>query len=78
MPPMPPTQMGNRAPTLLIALTAVNPMPLTHIAANSGSTILIVNRSFQDFNHKVREKSLPSVLIFLLGKPVADGKELSE
>ena len=70
--------MENHALTLLIALTAVNPMPLTHVAANSGSTVLIMNGSFQDFNHEVREKFLASVLVFLLGKLVADGKELSE
>jgi len=70
--------MGNRALILLIALTAVNLMPPTHVAVNSGSTVLIMNRLFHDFNRKVREKSLASVLIFLLEKPVADGNELSE
>ena len=71
-------QMGNHALILLIALTAVNLMPPTHVAANSGSTILIMNESSHDFNCEVREKFLASVLVFLLGKPVADGNELSE
>jgi len=53
-------------------------MLLTHVAANSGSTVSIVNGSFYDSNHEVREKSLASVLVFLLGKPVAGGNELSE
>ena len=71
-------QMRNRAPILLIASTAVNLMLPTHVAANFGSTILIVNGSFHDFNREVRERSLASVLVFLLGKPVANGNELSE
>ena len=71
-------QMGNRALILLIALTVVNLMPPTHVAANSGSTVLIMNESSHDFNCEVREKSLASVLVFLLEKPVADRNELSE
>jgi len=70
--------MGNCALILLIALTVVNLMPLTHIAANSGSTVLIVNGSFHNSNRKVKEKSLASMLVFLLEKPVADRNELSE
>jgi len=70
--------MGNHAPILLIASTVVNLMPPTHVAANFGSTVLIVNGSCHDFNREVRERSLASMLVFLLGKPVADGNELSE
>ena len=49
-----------------------------HVTGRLPSTCKSCSNTFHDFNREVREKSLASMLVFLLGKLVANGNELSE
>ena len=49
-------QMGNRALMLHTVLTAVNPMLLTPVAVNFGSTVSIVLGSVLVINREARER----------------------